>query len=202
MPGASNGRLAGAENRRSALARSRGAVSVDGGNASRDDMGGAVKQVEEYAYVEVMACPGGCTNGGGQIKVDDVGGLFGGEKSDGEVVVVVKKVGPLEQKEWLARVDEAYYSAESGIDSESDEEEDSNGMNGAQMNGDAHEHEKDDNVSSVSKLLQHWTTITDIPLEKLLFTTYRQVESDVGKEKGASDMERVAGLASSLGGGW
>src|SRR5262249_54796850 len=25
----------------------------------------------EYAYVEVMACPGGCTNGGGQIKADD-----------------------------------------------------------------------------------------------------------------------------------
>lgn len=197
MPGASNGRLAGAENRRSALARSRGAAAqADGGNASRDEMGGAVKNVEEYAYVEVMACPGGCTNGGGQIKVDDVGGLLG-EKSDGDVVV--KKAGPLEQKEWLARVDEAYYSAESDS---SDEEEDSTGMNGVQTKCDEYQHDHDDDNISVAELLQHWTTITDISLEKLLFTTYRQVESDVGKEKGASDMERVAGLASSLGGGW
>lgn len=31
--------------------------------------------VFRYAYVEVMACPGGCTNGGGQIKVMDVPAL-------------------------------------------------------------------------------------------------------------------------------
>lgn len=24
----------------------------------------------EYSYVEIMACPGGCFSGGGQIKVD------------------------------------------------------------------------------------------------------------------------------------
>ncbi|TQS32055.1 hypothetical protein Golomagni_07640, partial [Golovinomyces magnicellulatus] len=58
----------------------------------------------EYSFVEVMACPGGCTNGGGQIKVDD------------EVVMqrrgVEAKPGPQEQKSWLAEVDEAYFSGD------------------------------------------------------------------------------------------
>jgi iron only hydrogenase large subunit-like protein len=29
----------------------------------------------EYDYVEIMACPGGCLNGGGQIKPKDFGSL-------------------------------------------------------------------------------------------------------------------------------
>ncbi|CAM1506966.1 Fc.00g066070.m01.CDS01 [Cosmosporella sp. VM-42] len=63
----------------------------------------------EYSYVEVMACPGGCTNGGGQVKVDD------------PVVMERRKLsgkpGPQEQKEWLAEVDEAYFSgAESELE--------------------------------------------------------------------------------------
>ncbi len=29
----------------------------------------------EYEYVEIMACPGGCLNGGGQIKPKDFGGM-------------------------------------------------------------------------------------------------------------------------------
>ncbi|KAE8452392.1 Cytosolic Fe-S cluster assembly factor nar1 [Mollisiaceae sp. DMI_Dod_QoI] len=58
----------------------------------------------DYAYVEVMACPGGCTNGGGQIKVDDP--VITGQ-AIGEV-----KPGPQEQKEWLAQVDEAYFSGD------------------------------------------------------------------------------------------
>jgi hypothetical protein len=33
-----------------------------------------------------------------------------------------------------------------------------------------------------------------------LYTSFRKVESDVGKKQ--SDMERVAGLAVSVGGGW
>ena len=45
--------------------------------------------------------------------------------------------------------------------------------------------------------------ITGIDLDQLLLTSFRKVESDVGKEKkSTSDMERVAGLANSLGGGW
>ena len=29
----------------------------------------------DYDYVEIMACPSGCINGGGQIKVKDFGNL-------------------------------------------------------------------------------------------------------------------------------
>lgn len=207
MPGARGGRagvLAGAEDKRSASSRAGG---VDGGNAGAGEQG-AVKGAEEFAYVEVMACPGGCTNGGGQVKVDDVWELLGkGSEGEDDGVAEEKRkttAGPAEQKEWLKRVDEAYYSAGS-----SDDDEDkpldarhgpTNGKDGPNdlLNG-SHTIASGD---SIPKLLQHWSNITEIPLEKLLFTTYRQVDSDVGKEKGASDMERVAGLAGSMGGGW
>ena len=46
--------------------------------------GGSEAGMADTAYVEVMACPGGCTNGGGQIKAEDVAGLMG-EKMAGVV---------------------------------------------------------------------------------------------------------------------
>ena len=49
--------------------------------------------------------------------------------------------------------------------------------------------------------LHHWAGITGVLLEDLICTTYRAVESDVGKEKG-SDMEKVSALAVAQGGGW
>ncbi|KXH30181.1 iron only hydrogenase large subunit domain-containing protein, partial [Colletotrichum salicis] len=140
----------------------------------------------EYAYVEVMACPGGCTNGGGQIKVDD------------PIIVERKgyetKPGPLEQKDFLAEVDEAYFSAE-----DSDGEE-----NGVAQNGDGLR--ADDIVDGISPsyirdTLAHWADSTGIDLGRLALTTYREVVSDVGKDK-ASDTERVVQLAGKIGGGW
>lgn len=59
-----------------------------------------------YAYVEVMACPGGCTNGGGQIKSDEIGVGLG-----------------LTAKEWVQKVDEAYFSMEEEEEDEEDEED-------------------------------------------------------------------------------
>ncbi|KAF2813363.1 iron hydrogenase [Mytilinidion resinicola] len=154
--------------------------------------GGAGPEAKEYAYVEVMACPGGCTNGGGQVRageVEEVRGEagVGGEESG-------KKVGPVEQKEWLGRVDEAYFSAGS------DEGEDGDGdtdMGGADDGLDV--------VDGVSRayvhgILQHWAELTGVSVRDLVYTSYREVESDVGKKK--SDVERVATLASSMGGGW
>ena len=63
-----------------------------------------------------------------------------------------------------------------------------------------------DIVNGISKryiqdIVAHWSNITAIDTPKLLYTSFRKVESDVGKKK-QSDVERVAGLASSLGGGW
>lgn len=167
--------------------------------ASRKPMGstrkpGAAAGEQDYAYVEVMACPGGCTNGGGQIKVGDVATLrqVGGTgiENGGDQEVLPA------QKEWLARVDEAYWSAES-----EDLDED----------GDAEMHESEpadglvDGIDrrKVHGLFKHWVSITGVELEKLLYTTFRAVESDVGKNKSSGgDVERVAGLAVQVGGGW
>ncbi|KZL79604.1 iron only hydrogenase large subunit domain-containing protein [Colletotrichum incanum] len=137
----------------------------------------------EYAYVEVMACPGGCTNGGGQIKVDD------------PIIVERKgfetKPGPLEQKVFLAEVDEAYFSAE-----------DSDGEDGVSQNGDLRADVIDGiSPSYIRDTLAHWAGITGIGLGRLALTTYREVVSDVGKDK-ASDTERVVQLAGKIGGGW
>ncbi|KAI9670677.1 MAG: Cytosolic Fe-S cluster assembly factor nar1 [Alyxoria varia] len=140
--------------------------------------------LSEYCYIEAMACPGGCTNGGGQIKVNDLPG----RASDG------KKAGPAEQKEWLVKTDEAYFSAEPSEDGESDGDEMDIDSNIDRVSGSIN--------TSASQMLDHWQEITNLSTEKLLFTSFRQVQSDVGKNKNATETERIAGLANSLGGGW
>ena len=142
----------------------------------------------DYAYVEVMACPGGCTNGGGQIKVDDV---------------PIKPERAVSQKEWLGRVDEAYYSmSESGSEIENDDvmkiggddNEEAGKVEGKNMiNG--------IDTTRVREVLEHWAQTTGIDLQKLVTTSYRKVESDVGKVGGAEN-ERVVELAGKIGGGW
>ncbi|GJC92313.1 cytosolic Fe-S cluster assembly factor NAR1 [Colletotrichum higginsianum] len=137
----------------------------------------------EYAYVEVMACPGGCTNGGGQIKVDDPIIV---ERKGYEV-----KPGPEEQRYFLAEVDEAYFSAE-----------DSDGEDAVSLNGDAGRDVVDGiSPSYIRNTLAHWADITGIDLGRLALTTYREVVSDVGKDK-VSETERVVQLAGKIGGGW
>ena len=191
----------------------------------------------DYAYVEVMACPGGCTNGGGQIKVGDVAtlrqvggtGIVNGAGIDQEILPA--------QREWLARVDEAYWSVDAHDDSHDDEEisrdGDSNDNDVISQDHDAdtpmttdepHPHssspahdsvlstdttaEQDkDIVDGISRrrvrdFLAHWSSVTGIDLDILLKTTYRVVESDVGKQKSTSDVDRVNALAHAAGGGW
>lgn len=160
----------------------------------------------EYAYVEVMACPGGCTNGGGQVKIGEVAEIKQGSNGvDG--TGQPQKPGPKEQKEWLAKVDEAYFSASSddeeseAMDVDSPRPQTIVGSNGEsfievdQVNGISHHR--------IHSFIDHWASITGIEKEKLLWTSFREVESDVGKKKTKkSDMDRVVGLASSVGGGW
>ncbi|CZT05038.1 probable Cytosolic Fe-S cluster assembly factor NAR1 [Rhynchosporium agropyri] len=131
----------------------------------------------ESSYIEVMACPGGCTNGGGQIKVDDPI-ISGTDPSE-------FKAGPQEQKEWLAQVDEAYFSGEEG------------------SFGDISE-ARDDLVDGISPsyikdTLAHWAATTGLDLDRLLYTSYREVVSDVGKK---ADAEKVIEIAGKIGGGW
>ncbi|KAI9904900.1 hypothetical protein N3K66_001429 [Trichothecium roseum] len=133
----------------------------------------------EYGYVEVMACPGGCTNGGGQIKSDD------------PIIIERKnlppKPGPQEQKEWLAEVDEAYFSGEESSTVEN-------------------KGEPNDIIGGISRsyihdTLAYWSEVTSIGLDRLAFTSYREVISDVGKDT-ATDTEKVVQLAGKIGGGW
>ncbi|KAJ5606154.1 Iron hydrogenase [Penicillium lagena] len=138
----------------------------------------------DYAYVEVMACPGGCTNGGGQIRVEDAREATG--EMDTTDSVAASKPSPHEQRAWLARVDEAYYSMESDSENE----------------GPPQPVSAADKEAQIHEGLSQWSRFMDIPLEKLVYTTYRKVVSDVGKEKNANDTTRVAELAGKIGGGW
>lgn len=138
----------------------------------------------DYGYIEVMACPGGCTNGGGQVKVSDP-------------VIVERKgwsanPGPQEQKDWLAQVDEAYFSAS---DSELEETDASVLCGGGSAN-------LVDGISPscIRDTLAHWSDITGIDPARLVYTSYREVISDVGKD--LSDTQRVVQLAGKIGGGW
>ncbi|KAI9815885.1 MAG: Cytosolic Fe-S cluster assembly factor nar1 [Thelocarpon impressellum] len=137
--------------------------------------------VGEYAFVEVMACPGGCTNGGGQVKVEDVANLN---------TIVGEVPG---QKQWLKRVDEAYFSA--GSDTENEPNKDDSDPGSASASIISKQRER------VKAMLTHWTALTSIPTAKLVQTSYRVVESDVGKSK-TTETERVVGLAGKIGGGW
>lgn len=142
----------------------------------------------DYAYVEVMACPGGCTNGGGQIKVDDV---------------PIKPETAMSQKEWLGRVDEAYYSmSESESENENDdamESDDTGNEEAGKLEGKNMINGID--TPRVREVLEHWAQTTGIDLQKLVTTSYRKVESDVGKVGGAEN-DRVVELAGKIGGGW
>ncbi|KAK4217649.1 cytosolic Fe-S cluster assembly factor NAR1 [Rhypophila decipiens] len=135
----------------------------------------------KFKYVEVMACPGGCTNGGGQVKVDD------------QIIIDRKgfeaKPGPQEQKAWLAEVDEAYFSAD---EPESELEKANNGGLDGTICGIS--------PSNIRDTLVHWSSITGIDLYRLAYTSYREVISDVGKE--ITDTERVVQIAGKIGGGW
>lgn len=132
----------------------------------------------EYGYVEVMACPGGCTNGGGQIKADDP--IVAERKG------FIGKPGPQEQKSWLAEVDEAYFS-----DGE------------AETDGGPSGEDVIDGISSshVHDTLAYWSEMTGVGLDRLAFTSYREVVSDVGKDR-TTDADKVVQLAGKIGGGW
>ncbi|KAL9044582.1 MAG: hypothetical protein Q9214_002295 [Letrouitia sp. 1 TL-2023] len=147
--------------------------------------------IADYAYVEVMACPGGCTNGGGQIKVEDV---FGQEKKM-----------TMGQKQWLEKVDEAYYSmSESGderqvVEAEGGEEGDVDMLDVEEEAAAERGTINGIDVNRVRGLLRYWEDTTGIPLRKLCFTSFRAVKSDVDRGGGA---ERAIELAGKIGGGW
>ncbi|KAF2862858.1 iron hydrogenase [Piedraia hortae CBS 480.64] len=116
--------------------------------------------VSDYAYAEVMACPGGCTNGGGQIKVDDL------REMDGEARI------DLTSKQWLAEVDEAYWSADSDEMEKTESRIDDGSSHGKIIDGIDHDY--------VLGVLDHWAEITRTKKEDLVYTSYREVKKNVG----------------------
>lgn len=132
----------------------------------------------DYAYVEVMACPGGCTNGGGQIKVDDPV-ISGRQASE-------TKPGPAEQKLWLAQVDEAYFSGDDSVEEDANSNDEKDMVEGICP-------------SYIRDTLVHWAATTGLDLERLVYTSYREVVSDVGK---TGDVQKVIEIAGKIGGGW
>ncbi|KAF3932242.1 hypothetical protein ABW19_dt0200876 [Dactylella cylindrospora] len=138
----------------------------------------------DYCYTEVMACPGGCTNGGGQLKPDDdiILDSVARQPSDGAVP------GKLEAKAWLAKVDEAYFSGEEEL---------------AEEQGRILKCERSAyRVSYIEGFLREWSEETAVALDKLVYTTYRAVESNVGKPAGEMSTAQAAELAQKIGGGW
>jgi hypothetical protein len=104
----------------------------------------------------------------------------------------------------LARVDEAYFSAEEEGESETDQRGEAEDVRRAEDGSRAQESVDVVNgisASYVTSVLEYWAKTTGIELDKLARTTYRRVESDVGKNK-VSDTERVVELAGRIGGGW
>ena len=154
----------------------------------------------DYSYVEVMACPGGCTNGGGQIKVGDVATLRQIDSTGVENVSSEQRFLPA-QREWLSKVDEAYWSADS--DGVAWDEDNDTRLNASIGNGPSADIIDGIDRGKVRRLLKRWVAITGVEMEALIYTTYRAVESDVGKDGGGGgDMERVSALAVAQGGGW
>lgn len=142
----------------------------------------------DYAYVEVMACPGGCTNGGGQIRIEDAKQAKSNMQMT-DAPEAASKPSPHEQRAWLARVDEAYYSADSDPEESAD---------GSKTPLSVAEQE-----TKIHDAMRYWSQTMGVPLSKLVHTTYREVESDVGKtQNGADDTARVVELAGKIGGGW
>ncbi|KAI1006904.1 Cytosolic Fe-S cluster assembly factor [Podosphaera aphanis] len=143
------------------------------GSARKQNFSGKTTALD-YSYIEVMACPGGCTNGGGQVKSDDPIIL---NKDTSKVIL-----GPQTHKDWLFKVDEAYFS----------DEETTTTNHTSLLDGISPVNIKD--------LLAYWTTMTGIDPKKLVYTTYREVVSDVGKNVG--EIQNVINIAGKVGGGW
>lgn len=174
------------------------------GAATRKSRVGGPNSGSEYAYVEVMACPGGCTNGGGQIKLEDVVETIPLTRHE-QVDEGISIPNPVGQKEWLARVDEAYFSADTDASTVEDDGDTRSLDTSLSYRSNGNTHTGDNNIT-VDEFLRHWANLVDVSIDKLVYTTYRKVESDVGKTKkevkGMNDGARIAAIAGLEGGGW
>ncbi|KAI4137368.1 MAG: hypothetical protein L6R39_007328, partial [Caloplaca ligustica] len=114
--------------------------------------------------------------------------------------------------EWLGMIDEAYFSMSGSSDEESDPHDESSSLDGGGEEKDAHMGGVEEgreivngvDVGEVRDMLRHWSESTGIGVEKLCFTSFREVKSDVGKTANGNggQQDRVVELAGKIGGGW
>ena len=154
----------------------------------------ATSDSDKLAYVEVMACPGGCTNGGGQIRAEDAAFIASKAQGDREPLPAADAT-LLGKKQWLEFVDETYFSAEDEAVEGSEGTEQSSAVSPASHSGDFE-------GSPASQLLDRWSALVGLPIDRLTHTSYHQVESDVGTHNATTEQQRVASIASKIGGGW
>ncbi|KAI9792606.1 MAG: Cytosolic Fe-S cluster assembly factor nar1 [Piccolia ochrophora] len=150
--------------------------------------------IMDYAYIEVMACPGGCTNGGAQLRPEEVVSI---QQSAPKPADSSLAATPRDQRSLLARVDEAYFSS-SPSPSPSPPSSPSLKAHTALTSPHSSSMPRAEYITSN---LAHWSSLVGVPLDKLVRTSYTAVESDVGK-KAQGETERVVELAGKIGGGW
>jgi iron only hydrogenase large subunit-like protein len=75
---------------------------------TRNTVNGMSSEKRDYDYVEIMACPGGCVNGGGQLTRPP-GFLESSPSQDGGM-------GRWGDKEWMGKVEDAYWDGEAPSD--------------------------------------------------------------------------------------
>jgi Iron only hydrogenase large subunit, C-terminal domain len=117
------GREAGVQVGRGAAGRIAGGLRARAKKAGDGDTG--CKEAEKgYDYVEVMACPGGCVNGGGQLRPptsaedeegyernwEENGVRLGAVNGDKPVALEVLQGPKWGNRDWTQRVEEAYWN--------------------------------------------------------------------------------------------
>jgi len=235
---------------------SNGTTSQSGTNGSNEvdgDNPGSVS-ASGYHYIEVMACPGGCTNGGGQIKGSEVDALLssasasasaGSAAKDEEMMDIDHEEKGVDvggsaaadrpssappppptsvssQKEWLSRVDEAYFSAPSSSAWSSGKEtaepiprDIDNGTSSLNVGGNLANpndpadgtddtDETDTVIFNISRsqtlsILKHWSGLTGgCPISELAYTTFRNVVDGDGAVSGDVATVTASALSSSI----
>ncbi|KZO98927.1 iron hydrogenase [Calocera viscosa TUFC12733] len=96
----------GVQTGKGALGRMPGATAR---RRMRPGAGSAELENAGYDFVEVMACPGGCANGGGQMKPSDLDAAGPALAPNG---TASSRWG---DKAWLQRTEEAYWAEETGL---------------------------------------------------------------------------------------
>ena len=155
-----------------------------GGMTRRERKGGVDERGKDknYDYVEVMACPGGCVNGGGQLKPKEARSLLDEENyerswEDSGVSVDIIPSGRWGDKDWTRRVEDAYWK---GMPESNDKLPTPPDTPPVHRDNDSKAKNRTDVADHVVKQVMDDLCRHDVERRRELFRTeYRAVESEV-----------------------